>query len=158
MGEFVTKDSGARASFDSGMVRDTNDGKTLWHLVASGPMLRRWAELLTRGAVKYDADNWMKARGQEELNRFRESAFRHFMQWFLGDTDEDHAAAVMFNINGAEYVKGQIALVRSIADEEQYCMDCMYSTMSDDEYPCSKCFAECDKTGIKPFFARRVGA
>jgi predicted oxidoreductase len=27
------------------------------------------------------------------------------MQWFLGDRDEDHAAAVLFNINGAEYVR-----------------------------------------------------
>jgi hypothetical protein len=46
----------------------------------------------------------MKARGLEEYERFRESAFRHFLQWFNGETDEDHAAAVYFNINGAEYV------------------------------------------------------
>lgn len=103
--EYVTKDSGERKTFDSGMVRDTNDGKMLWHLIAAGPMLRRWAALLTRGARKYSANNWMKAKGQEELDRFRESAFRHFMQWFNGEEDEDHAAAVMFNINGAEYVK-----------------------------------------------------
>jgi hypothetical protein len=30
------------------------------------------------------------------------------MQWFFGENDEDHAAAVFFNITGAEYVKEKI--------------------------------------------------
>ena len=109
MSTFETKDSGKRVQFDSGMQRDVTDGKVMWRLVYSGPMLTRWAELLTRGAVKYDADNWMKANGQAELDRFRDSAARHFAQWMVGDTDEDHAAAVIFNINGAEYVKAKMA-------------------------------------------------
>jgi hypothetical protein len=102
---FITKDSGERKEFASGMVRDTSTAKTLWHLIAHGPMLRRFAELLTRGAAKYGPGNWLKANGVEERERFRESAFRHFMQWYNGDTDEDHAAAVWFNVNGFEYVK-----------------------------------------------------
>ena len=101
---FTTKDSGERQQFDSGMQRDVTEGKIKWHLVASGPMLKRWAELMTRGAIKYDDDNWMRADSLEEYGRFRESAFRHFMAWYYGQTDEDHAAAVMFNINGTEYV------------------------------------------------------
>jgi hypothetical protein len=107
--KFETKDSGKRVLFDSGMQRDTQDNKVLFHLVWSGPMLQRWAELLTRGAVKYSEDNWMKADGDEELKRFRASAARHFNQWMRGDRDEDHAAAVMFNINGAEYVRDKMA-------------------------------------------------
>jgi hypothetical protein len=106
--KYITKDSGERKEFASGMKRDTTTGKTLWHLINSGPMLRRWAELLTRGAEKYDADNWMKAKGHEEFARFKESAFRHFMQWYNEEIDEDHGAAVIFNINGAEYVKDKI--------------------------------------------------
>jgi len=108
MSDFVTKDSGERMEFSSGMVRDTTEGKTLYHLVFSGPMLWRWAELLTRGAEKYDENNWMKAESKEELARFRASAVRHFFQWVRGDTDEDHGAAVFFNINGYEYVKGKL--------------------------------------------------
>jgi hypothetical protein len=111
-GEFETKDSGKRVQFDSGMQRDVTDGKTLWHLVASGPMLKRWAGLLTRGAIKYDADNWMKASGEAEAKRFKESAFRHFMQWYYGGYDEDHAAAVIFNVNGFEYVNERVKTVR----------------------------------------------
>jgi hypothetical protein len=105
---FAVKDSGQRKQFESGMVRDVDEGKIFWSLVASGPMLRRWAEHLTSGAKKYERDNWMLAAGNEEQTRFRESAFRHFMQWYYGDTDEDHAAAIFFNVNGVEYVKEKL--------------------------------------------------
>lgn len=87
------------------MVRDVTDDKIDYTLALDGPMFKRLAIHLTKGAVKYAKRNWMKARGQEELDRFKESATRHFFQWLNGDTDEDHAAATIFNINGAEYVK-----------------------------------------------------
>ena len=111
---FVTKDSGERQEFISGMKRDTSEGKTQYHRIAEGPMLKRWAELLTRGAAKYKdisygRANWTLAAGEEELARFRESAFRHFMTWFLEeDSSEDHGAAIFFNVNGAEYVKQKL--------------------------------------------------
>ena len=106
--DFITKDSGKRQEFGSGMRWDVSDDKLLWHLVASGPMLERWAGLLTRGAKKYSPNNWLLASREEEYDRFRESAFRHFMQWWHGNEDEDHGAACYFNINGAEYVKERI--------------------------------------------------
>jgi hypothetical protein len=111
---FITKDSGKREAFNSGMVRDTEDNKLQFHRVADGPMLKRWADRLTQGAVKYPdvkpgVPNWTLADGDEELTRFKQSAFRHFMQWFYGEEDEDHAAAVFFNLNGAEYVKSRKA-------------------------------------------------
>jgi Domain of unknown function (DUF5664) len=102
------KDSGKREQFESGMVRDITEGKTDYLLVRDGPMYQRWAEHLTAGGKKYDKRNWMKANGQAELDRFRESAARHMEAWLRGDTDEDHAAGVFFNINGAEYVKGRL--------------------------------------------------
>lgn len=102
---FEVKDSGKRASFSGGMVRDTNDDKVRYDLVFDGPMLKRWAEHLTKGAKKYAPRNWMLAEGEEEQARFRESAIRHFFQWLDGQTDEDHAAAVFFNMNGVEYLK-----------------------------------------------------
>jgi hypothetical protein len=105
---FIVKDSGAREEYDSGMVRDTAEGKPDYTLILDGPMLERYAEHLTKGAKKYSARNWMKAQGDAELERFRQSALRHMLQWLRGDDDEDHAAAVYFNINGAEYVKEQM--------------------------------------------------
>lgn len=105
---FVTKDNKERQEFPTGMVRDTNNGKARYDLLDL-PMLRRWAELMARGAKKYSANNWKLARTEEELERFRESAFRHFIQWFTGENDgEDHAAAVYFNIAGAEMVREKL--------------------------------------------------
>lgn len=52
--------------------------------------------------------NWLKASGEAELQRFRESALRHFIQWFRGDTDEDHASSIFFNVNGACYVSDKL--------------------------------------------------
>lgn len=105
---YVVKDSGQRAEFKSGMVRDVATDKTDYTLVLDGPMFERWAVHLTKGAKKYAKRNWMKAAGQEELDRFKESALRHFLQWYKGDQDEDHAAAVYFNICGAEYTKEKL--------------------------------------------------
>jgi len=104
-GRYVVTDSGEREHFDSGMVRDTETGKTDYTYTLTGPMLQRWAEHLQKGAVKYDRDNWTLAAGRVELDRFERSAFRHLVQWLQGETDEDHAAAVFFNVNGAEYVR-----------------------------------------------------
>lgn len=106
--DFITKDSGKRLTFESGMQRDVTEGKIDYTMCLSGPMLDRWAALLMRGAQKYDRDNWMKAEGEAELMRFRESALRHMIQWLRGENDEDHAAAIFFNVSGAEYVKGKM--------------------------------------------------
>ncbi len=118
---FVVKDSGARQEFDSGMVRDTSEGKIDYDKLFEGPMLDRWADHLTKGATKYPdvgpgVSNWTLASGVAELIRFRKSAVRHFRQWLRGDQDEDHAAAVFFNINGYEYVKARLAAERGPND------------------------------------------
>jgi hypothetical protein len=103
MNKFITKDSGKRIKFKSGFQRDTNDDKVRYDLIPH-EMTTRLAELMTRGAIKYDSNNWRKAKTEEEINRFKESAYRHFIQWFRGDNDEDHASAVTFNINCYEWL------------------------------------------------------
>lgn len=109
MAEFETKDSGKRIDLANGMVRDTTEGKADYTLLLDGPLFNRWAELLSRGAQKYGKRNWCKAlkstdkaAREETKARFKESAFRHMMQWLQGDRSEDHAAAVLFNLNGYE--------------------------------------------------------
>lgn len=113
MEEFIVKDSGARERFGSGMVRDTQAGKVDYWRGLIGPMFERHAVHVTKGAVKYPditpgVPNWTLAAGEQEMARFRASAVRHFFQWFRGDADEDHAAAVFFNINGYEFVKEKL--------------------------------------------------
>ncbi len=109
--DYIVKDSGSRESFDSGMVRDTEEGKIDYTRVLAGPMFERWAIHLQKAAeskyedVRPGMANWELADGEAEYHRFRKSALRHLLQWLRGETDEDHAAAVMFNLNGSEYVK-----------------------------------------------------
>jgi hypothetical protein len=121
---YAVKDSGQRQEFASGMVRDVTTGKVDWHRVADGPMLGRWAKHLTVAVAKYQdiapgVPNWTLAAGEEELARFRASAFRHFMQWLNGDTDEDHAAALFFNVNGFEYVRSRVQDSAPFINNEQ---------------------------------------
>lgn len=104
--EFQVKDSGDRTSYNSGMVRDKQTNKIDYTLILDGPMAKRWAEHLTKGAIKYQKRNWMLANGQQEFNDARQSLMRHFMQYMNGETDEDHAAAIIFNINLMEYIRG----------------------------------------------------
>lgn len=111
MTEYTTKDSGARQEFDSGMQRDTEAGKPRFDLLVpegvpyEDQLLTRFAALLSRGAEKYEERNWEQANSMKEVNRARSSAFRHFMQWFCGEGDEDHAVATMFNIMVVETVR-----------------------------------------------------
>jgi hypothetical protein len=104
---FKTKDSGKRQVFLTGMARDIQEGKPRYDLL-DRPMLKRWADLMARGAEKYGSRNWEKAETAEELERFESSAIRHMFQWLNGEQDEDHAAAVLFNVAGAEMVKSKI--------------------------------------------------
>lgn len=106
MTDYVTLDSGERQDYDSGMRRDTQQGKPRYDLI-DRDFLRRWAELMARGAEKYGERNWELANSEEEVNRFKASAFRHLMQWLDGDETEDHAAAVAFNLAAAERTKGK---------------------------------------------------
>ena len=111
--QFETHDSGERSEFSTGMVRDTDTGKTRYDLLlpldCKRPLLVRWAELLTRGSIKYARRNWEKAATREEYTRFKQSAWRHFFQYMLDvDDGEDHAAAIIFNVQGMEYVKERL--------------------------------------------------
>jgi len=107
MSDFVTKDSGAREQFSTGMVRDTQADKPRYDLIDRA-FLKRWAELMARGAAKYGENNWRKAATEAELHRFEASATRHLFQWLDGDRTEDHAAAVAFNLAGAEMVRAKL--------------------------------------------------
>lgn len=117
---FSIKDSGERAQFAGGMVRDTADRGIEWSNVHYGPMLYRWATHTTAGRVKYEdpepgIPNW--TLGSEDAMavwlRAQESFERHQAAWLGGWYDEDHAAAMFFNINLKEYAE------QFLTDEER---------------------------------------
>ena len=110
MKEFVTKDSGKRVDYDSGMKRDTQENKPRFDLITplkipyKESLQYRHAMIMKRGMEKYGARNWEKANSVEEFFRFKASFMRHQTQFFSGETDEDHAAAMEFNLNAIIYL------------------------------------------------------
>lgn len=94
---YVTKDSGKKAQYPSGMQRDTTAGKLRYDLIPLW-FLTRLAGLYTRGAEKYGDNNWALANSPEELTHFKASAWRHFIQFMNEEEDEDHMAAIVFNV------------------------------------------------------------
>lgn len=82
--------------FISGAKRDSNKGKIRPDLI-SPLMLKALGKVLAEGAEHYGERNWEKGIPDEV---FKESAARHYVQWMNGETDEDHAAKLIFNIMG----------------------------------------------------------
>lgn len=101
---YITKDSGKRVKFDSGFNRDIDEGKPRYDLIPV-ELLERLAMLYMRGAVKYGDENWKLATTEPEINRFKQSAWRHFVQWNNGEEDEDHGVATIWNIMSYEWHK-----------------------------------------------------
>ena len=88
----------------SGTNRSSDKGKPRYDLI-SLVLLRRWAIHMARNVESKGEANWRNACTQEDIDRAKQSAFRHFLDWFEGKTDEDHAAALMFNVGLAEEAK-----------------------------------------------------
>jgi hypothetical protein len=108
--EFTIKDSGERSEFEGGMVRDSAGGKLDYTSLLFGPMLDRYIAHLTKGREKYPdpepgVPNWTLAQGEAELQHAKQSLLRHVFQFLRGERDEDHAAAVWFNVNLIEYIR-----------------------------------------------------
>ena len=106
MNEYVIKDSQQRKEFSTGMIRDSED-KIRYDLIPLW-FLERFAEHLTKGAKKYLPHNWELAETDEELERFEQSAWRHFIALLRNETEEDHMAALAFNICGIELVREKL--------------------------------------------------
>ena len=88
------KDSGTRRQFDSGAVRDMQEGKGRCDLLPACAILRI-ARHFEAGAKKYDDRNWEKGI---PVGSFIDSAIRHLMKYLDGQADEDHLCAAGWNI------------------------------------------------------------
>lgn len=88
-------DNGERISYGDGMaMREPSVGKGRYDLISpfATRRLAKWMEL---GAEKYSSRNWEKGM---PYSRYVDSAKRHLDKFVMGMEDEDHLAAVAFNI------------------------------------------------------------
>jgi hypothetical protein len=88
------KDSGSRREFDTGSRRDRSTGKGLPVLIPPYP-LRRLAKHFENGAEKYGKFNWVLG---QPLSEYINSCQRHLWAVIEGLDDEDHEAAVIWNM------------------------------------------------------------
>lgn len=100
---FITKDSWVRKERKSWFRRDTDEGKPRYDLIPTD-CLKRLAELYMRWAVKYWDNNRRLAEEKDAIDRFKASAFRHFMQRMDWERDEDHWMAIAFNVFAYEHL------------------------------------------------------
>lgn len=92
--KYEIQDSGQRTHFKTGARRDLAAGKGRFDLLPA-IAIERLARHFESGAAKYDDRNWERGI---PLNSFLDSALRHLNKWSQGKIDEDHLAAVLWNI------------------------------------------------------------
>lgn len=97
----MLKDSGNRREFETGAVRDMQEGKGRCDLLPACALLRL-SKHYEAGAMKYEARNWEKGI---PISVMIDSAMRHLLKYMDGQTDEDHLAAVAWNILGAMWME-----------------------------------------------------
>ena len=95
------KDSGNRREFDTGAVRDMEEGKGRCDLLPACAILRL-AKHYENGAKKYEARNWEKGI---PISSFIDSGVRHLLKYMDGQTDEDHLVAATWNLMCAMWME-----------------------------------------------------
>lgn len=88
------KDSGERSEYESGAVRDNSLGKGRFDLIPFQAMMRL-AKHYEAGSLKYSPRNWEKGMN---ISRYCDAALRHMFKYIAGFNDEDHLAAVAWNV------------------------------------------------------------
>lgn len=88
------KDSGKRQEYQTGAVRDIQEGKGRYDLLPP-EAIREIARHFEAGAVKYQDRNWEKGI---PLSRFLSSGLRHTFAVLENQHDENHAAAAAWNL------------------------------------------------------------
>jgi hypothetical protein len=101
MMKMEVKDSGNRRSFESGAVRDMQEGKGRCDLLPACALLRL-AKHYEAGAKKYDDRNWEKGM---PVSVMVDSGMRHLLKYLDGQNDEDHLGAAAWNILGAMWME-----------------------------------------------------
>lgn len=101
------KDSGQRELYITGAVRDNGESKGRFDLISTQALLRL-SRHYEAGAKKYSDRNWEKGM---PIGRMVSAAMRHLVKYMAGANDEDHLAAVLWNVAAImhyEYYKPEL--------------------------------------------------
>ncbi len=90
--------------FDTGAIRDSQNGKEDYTETISWKALKRYAEYMTEKKKKYGAGNFKKGI---PIESYEKSLMRHIAKYFINkyengdlEKDQDHVSACIFNLLG----------------------------------------------------------
>jgi hypothetical protein len=83
-------------TFESGAVRDSNEGKAFIHCLM-GYTRFRFGYHMSKNAKKYGENNFLKGI---PTSAYLESLDRHLAAYMSGDRTEDHLSAIIFACQG----------------------------------------------------------
>lgn len=114
--KYTVHQQGAQAVHSDGVRRDTQQGKTLYTLLfpkgvpMDEQLFVRVARHYTKGGEKHGNRNWENSCAEDTLEHHTEALWRHFMEFFFdtGKNNEDHAAAVVWNVNAVDLTRRNI--------------------------------------------------
>ena len=90
-----------KRQFDTGAQRDNDVGKPKMSLIPTEELVRVMQHYRNGGA-KYGENNWKNGM---TTSVFYDSAQRHLLKWWMGEEDEDHLSAVVWNVMGAMWTQ-----------------------------------------------------
>ena len=93
--------SSTNRKFETGAQRDSDLSKPRMSLIPHAELIRVM-DHYRKGGEKYGMNNWKQGM---TTSVFYDSAQRHLLKWWQGDTDEDHMAAVVWNVLGAMWTE-----------------------------------------------------
>jgi len=124
-------DSGERRTFNTGAVRDMQEGKGRFDLLPMCVLLRL-AQHYEKGALKYAERNWEKGI---PAHSFADSAMRHLVKYLDGWDDEDHLIAAIWNLCGLAWTEEKKPEMMDIPSRNKtvnsYCKNCEYIDTSE---------------------------
>lgn len=123
------KDSGTRRKFETGAVRDMQEGKGRMDLLPWCAVLRV-ARHFEAGAVKYGDRNWERGI---PLSSFIDSAARHIAKYMDGQADEDHLCAAAWNLLCALWTEEKRPDLINIPTRPDYAGGAQYGREDEDK-------------------------
>ena len=90
----MLNDTGQRTEYDTGAMRENAPGKGRFDLIPFQALMRL-AKHYENGRHKYTERNWEQGM---PIGRYYDAAFRHLIKYADGWNDEDHLAAVLWNV------------------------------------------------------------
>lgn len=115
-GQYIIKDSGSKSQYEDGMQRDNTAGNPRFDLMYpknipyEEQLLTRVAMQYSVGGEKYGDRNWERSSSEESLAHHEAALMRHVVKFLTGVEDgEDHAAAIVWNVNAVDLTRRNIA-------------------------------------------------